>query len=411
MVESRPIVLFTGVQRFARQLPNLGYVSACLKEPDERFSSSEHVDYLIPYDPRDLSGLESWAREWPQRHRVVGVINRRERRVMEHAVLNRALNRPGIDIEQAQTLRDKVRFRGALGATVPHLNPPFQPVDLDSPDPPKVPYPFVLKPPNLFKSQLISLCRRPEDWTRTRMDVAARREGAAERHGVEVKGPFLAEAYLQGKEASLDVLVTREGRAIPTPAVELTPARDWDMEDFHVAVRHLPAALSALEEERIRAAAKEAIEALRLRATPVHVDLVLANGEPIILEMAPRIGGYRSEMMDLAHGCPLDPLNLDLALERLPRWNARWHRAVAVAELFPSRPGRLVEIHGLDRVRTLPSFRRLRQRIPLGEPVGWASDGFRCPLFVILHHEDPGIVRQDVGHLRELVHISVGPMK
>ena len=102
---------------------------------------------------------------------------------------------------------------------------------------------------------------------------------------------------------------------------------------------------------------------------------------------------------------------LDLALERLPRWNARYHRSVAVADLFPSRPGRLVEIRGLDRVRALPSFHRLRQRIPLGEPAGWASDGFRCPLFVILHHEDPGIVRQDVGLLRELVHISVEPMK
>jgi len=78
-----------------------------------------------------------------------------------------------------------------------------------------------------------------------------------------------------------------------------------------------------------------------------------------------------------------------------------------VAELFPPRPGRLDAIHGLERVRLLRSFHRARQRIPVGDPVGWARDGFRCPLFVILTHDDPRVVEEEVERLPGLVDIRV----
>ncbi len=112
-------------------------------------------------------------------------------------------------------------------------------------------------------------------------------------------------------------------------------------------------------------------------------------------------------MMDLAYGSPLDPLGMDLAMGKAPIWRKRWSRGVAVAEIFPPGPGSLAAIHGLSQVKRLTTFHRLRQRIPTGEPVGWARDGFRCPLFVVLCHSDPNLVRMEAELLPRLVRMEV----
>jgi hypothetical protein len=408
MSGSSPIVLFTGIQRLARSLRSRGFTAACLREPGEFISSPEDVDIWIPYDPKDLAALESWVRDWDLRDRVVAVINRREKRVVEHAFLNQALGKVGVKPNQARIFRDKFRLREALAVKAPHLNPPYADVDITLSSMPELPFPVLLKPRNLFKSQLITLCRAPENWAELRSDIGNRLGPAAERHGVQIDTSFVAEAYIQGKEISVDAFVTAVRKVICTPVVELTPARQWDMEDFHVAVRHLPAILTPGERERALNAVEEVSEALELSATPLHVDMVLLNDETMILDVAPRVGGYRSEMMDLAYGRPLDILNLELALHDRPLWQAQWSRAVAVIEIFPSHSGQLSGVRGLKRIRALPSFHRARHRIPPGEAVGWARDGFRCPIFVVLAHPNAAQVRNDVEQVRRHLYLEVG---
>ena len=401
------MVLFTGVQRLARQLRSTGFMAACLRERDESVSSPQDVDLWIPYDPEDLDGLEAWVKEWPLRDRVVAVINRRERRVMEHAVLNQALNRPGIRPAQAMILRDKLLLRETLAKRAPHLNPQFQEVHFESSSIPLVSLPFLLKPRNLFKSQLITLCRDLADWEGAYSELPLKVSSAGQRHGVRIKDSFVAEAYAQGREFSLDVFFALDGEMIPTPAVELTPARHWGMEDFHVAVRRLPARFSTEEEALLSQAVADLAVALDLRATPMHVDLVLVDRGALVLDAAPRIGGYRSEMMDLAHGAPLDPLSVDLAMGKSIRWEPKRNKSVAVVEIFPPEPGRLAAIHGLEQVRQLRSFHRLRQRIAPGASVGWARDGFRCPVFVVLTHEAHEVVTEDVEALPRFLRVEV----
>jgi len=254
VTQPSPIVLFTGVQRMARELRQQGYQTACLLEPGEKVPSPQEVEHWIPYDPRDLSSLERWAAQWPLRDRVVAVINRRERRVMEYALLNRALSKPGIRPEQAGILRDKLLLRQTLARAAPYLNPPFGEVGAPGESPPPVPFPFLIKPRNLFKSQLITLCRNPEEFRAGALHFFREREPAGHRHGVEVASSALAEALVQGQEASLDGLVTEEGRLIFTPLVRVTPAREWGMEDFHVALRSLPSPFSLPETEQAREA-------------------------------------------------------------------------------------------------------------------------------------------------------------
>lgn len=407
MSHHTPIVLFTGIQRLARQIATMGFASACLVEPGERVSDPGDVTHWIHYDPSDLESLDRWARTWTQRARVLAVMNRRERRVMEHAVLNQALDRPGIDKEQARIMRDKLMLRRHLAERAPHLNPGFQEVGLDECVPPSLPLPFLLKPRNLFKSQLIVSCENSTHWERSLQEVKRGWEAAQRRHGVKLEPTLLAEEELGGRHFSVDALVTARGQAILSPPVALTTAREWGLEDFHVAVRFLPARLDPMTLEKLDRAVLDLIQALELRASPLHVDLVVEEQRVLVLDAAPRVGGYRSEMMELAWGCSLDMMSLKVAMGEEVEWEPRWERSVAVVEIFPKAPGILRSIDGLEQVRALDSFHRIKQRLAPGAEVGLARHGFRCPLFVVLCHFDPNVVAKDVSLLRELLCMEV----
>ena len=117
----RNVVFFTGIQRFCRTLKERGYCIAILREKGEQLNEREEVDYVIDYDPRHLDGLAERLKGLPFRKRVLTVINRREKRVKEFALLNMALERKGIGLEQAEWLSDKYLMRKRMSQIDPSL--------------------------------------------------------------------------------------------------------------------------------------------------------------------------------------------------------------------------------------------------------------------------------------------------
>lgn len=401
-------MLFTGAQRLARGLKAMGLSSACLVEPGEKVSSPWEIDHWIQYDPRNPAALHRWATQWPERVRVAAVMNRRERRILEHALLNQALGRPGIRPWQAHVFRDKLLLRRLLDQKAPHLNPLFQEVEPNKSEPPPLlPFPFLLKPRNLFKSQLITACRTPEDWKPALKSIKMRWAAVQQRHGVRLEPTLLAEEKLEGNHFSVDAFVTLQGDTVFSPPVPLTTAAQWGLQDFHISVRWVDPAVEPFTVRLLEGAVRDLVEALELRATPLHIDLLNQGDKVWILDAAPRVGGYRSEMMELAWGCSLDLMSLKTAMGEPLEWKSRWEKCVAVVELFPMEEGVLETIEGLEQIKELGSFFRVKQRVPAGERVGWAKDGYRCPVFVILVSPDMNLLRKDVARLSELVRIKV----
>ncbi len=406
----KDIVLFTGIQRFCQTLKERGYRIAVLREKGERLTEREEVDYIIDYDPQHLDGLAEMVRGLPFRNKILTVINRRERRVKESAVLNMALGRKGIALEQAEWLNDKYLMRERMVQYDPSIVPPFQLIDDPNAPPRHLPigFPLMVKPRNLFKSQLVVRCDGLPDLARTLRKVASRMDETANRHRVILKKGLLVEEFLQGREFSIDSFVLPTGKIYHSPVVDLVPAKDIGIEDYHVFARMLPTQFNPSQVAAIEKVAEKGIRALQLVNSPAHIDMIYTPTGPKVLEVGARVGGYRSEMMKLSFGIDLDEVAFSTSLGKGGELVPKFEKSTAVLEFFPPQEGTLKGIAGLEEVRRLGSFYRLRQRMKSGERIGLARQGYRCPLFVVLNHEDTSVVNRDVEEAREIITIEVG---
>jgi hypothetical protein len=405
----RDIVLFTGIQRFCRTLKERGYRIAVLREKGEQLTGREEVDYVIDYDSLHLDGLMEKAKGLPFRDGILTVINRREKRVREFAVLNMALGRKGIGLEEAEWLSDKYLMHKRMIDYNPSIAPPFQLIE-DPSTPPRhlrIGFPLMIKPRNLFKSQLVVRCNGLRELGQTLRTVASRMDGAATRHGVTLKRGLLLEEFLQGRELSIDSFVSPGGKVYHSPVVELVAAEDIGIHDYHVFARMVPAQFEPPQVAAIEGVAEEGIRALHLINSPAHIDMVYTPMGPKILEVGARVGGYRSDMMKLSFGIDLDEVTFSTSLGKGGVLVPRFEKSTAVLEFFPPREGILKGIKGLEEVRKLGSFHRLRERMRLGEGIGLARQGYRCPLFVILNHEDGSLVRRDMEETRRIITIEL----
>jgi len=402
----RDIVLFTGIQRFCRTLKERGYRIAVLREEEEQLTGREEVDYVIDYDPQHLDGLMEKAKGLPFRDGILTVINRREKRVSEFAALNVALGRKGIGLEEAEWLSDKYLMRKRMIEHDPSIAAPFQLIE-DPNSPPRhlrIGFPLMIKPRNLFKSQLVVRCNGLRELSETLRTVASRMDETANRHGVTLKKGLLLEEFLQGRELSIDSFVSPEGEIYHSPVVELVAAEDIGIQDYHVFARMVPARFEPSQVAAIEGIAEEGIRALRLINSPAHIDMVYTPMGPKILEVGARVGGYRSEMIKLSFGIDLDEVAFSTSLGKGGDLVPKFERSTAVLEFFPPREGVLKGIAGLRGV----SFHRLRERMRSGERIGLARQGYRCPLFVVLNHEDGSLVRRDMEEARRIITIEVG---
>ena len=400
----KDIIIFTGPQRFCSEVQKQGFQTAVLQAPGEDLSARADVDFAIPYDPADTEGLARTVNELPYRGRVAAVFNRRELRVREAAVINQALGFTGCTVEQAEILTDKYRLHVELQKTAPELVSDFE---LLTPDRKLgISPPVVLKPRNMFKSQLISLCATADEASREVARLAREGGSIARRHGVDLKHGMLAEAYLKGTECALDSFVDEQGIVKHGLMTELLSARALGFDDFHVFSRVSPGFLTPEQQDQVNRAAEKAIHALGLRNSATHMDFVITDTGPKILEIGARIGGYRTEMSVLSYGYSLDQALLDTLLGKKADLTPRFVRQTAVLEFFPEAQGRLKTVHGMEQVGNLASFNRMKMRFREGDDVGLAAQGFRCVLFVVLNHEDGELVREDMERCRDLVEIS-----
>jgi biotin carboxylase len=251
-------------------------------------------------------------------------------------------------------------------------------------------YPMVIKPSGLAGSQLVTLAENEEQLLSGLTNVFLRIDQAYEQELTRRKPTVLVEEYLDGEMYSFDIYVNSHGNTIATPSVHITTGRSVGYDDFFGYMRITPTNLSELEEQEAVKAAVLGVKSLGLRSTTAHVELKYTRaGNWKLLEIGPRIGGYRNDMYKLSFGINHIGNDIMTKLDKVPilpsKDKAKGY--TAVFNFYAKQEGEIVNILGLDLLKKNPSLYKINSKKAIGEKALFARNNGEAVLSVTLFNK------------------------
>jgi cysteine synthase A len=360
---------------------------------------------LVTSDPSRYQGLDSAAvrlvrcdtnsRE-PLRRAVArlsdvpiaGVTTTSEFYLTAAAELARSLGLPGNPPDVVRTARDKAAVRRvAAGAGLGQ--PRFVEIDKAEQVPDAVAHtglPCVVKPVDDSGSSNVLICHTEREATEHARTVLAVRRNV---RGQPTAATALVEQYVEGPEFSVEMFST-DGE-VSVIGVTAKTVSSWP---YFVELGHrYPSGLAPQESDRLAAAAAAVVRALGVRTGPTHCELRLGPDGPVLIELNCRLaGGMIPELIRLAQGVDLIEQQLRAALGERPELAPVRQDWAGISFLTAARPGVLLGVPGLSRVRALPGVARAVLITPPGTRVKPATCAYDRLGHVIAVDADRAVV-------------------
>ncbi len=293
---------------------------------------------------------------------------------------------PSSPVAAVQATLDKAVARRLL-ARAEIAQPEFRVVDLGSARQAAVQlgFPVVTKPRT--RSASIGVMRADD------IDELGESAALAARHQREDDGSerFLVERFVSGPEISVEGLIW-DG------SVEILAIFDKpDQPDgpvFPETILVTPTSLPATMISEVERTVAAATGALGLTQGPIHAELRIEDGVPVVLEVAGRtIGGLCGRSLTFGlMGDSLESLVLRQALGRRKLGSTRHPGASGVLMVPVPTKGTLTSVRGLEEAESIPGVTSIEISIPVGAEVQPTPEGDRYLGFVFARARTPSEV-------------------
>jgi biotin carboxylase len=394
---------FSGLTNYLRD-HNYDYIilkdRASTKYPDKEIAGRVVCDF---------SDLDAVLKAVDTLPKIDGVITIYDRCIILASQIASHLGLPALPLGAAQACTDKTLMRELFAKAPKQISPDFAEVHSEADVRAFAAtheFPLIIKPANLSKSLLVtkndSLDQLLENYQRTVSQI----EAVYAKYAPHTAPKILVEEFLVGFNHSVDAFVDTDGVPhVLEQVVDYEIGHEIGFDDNFQYSRTLPSRLSAEDQAALRECAALGIQALGIKNSPAHTEIIITKKGPRIVEIGARNGGYRERMHGVANGIDILGAALSLALGQPPHITATKNESISVLELFPKVPGDFVGITNEESLRALPSFSELRVKAKPGAFVGKAADGFKMCAIIELHHPDADQVKKDMAYI--LAHVSV----
>jgi biotin carboxylase len=338
---------------------------------------------------------------------VTGIVATDERTSLIAAVAAERLGVPFNPVDAARTTGDKLRLRELLAAA--HVTQPafrVVPVDVDlAALARELQFPVVIKPRHLSTSRGVM---RADD-TRELADRFARLAQLLAEPDVRARDPqaassVLMEQFVAGPEVAFEGLL-RGGRLQTLALFDKPDPLDGPF--FAETIYVTPSLLSAATQQAVGARVAEAAAAIGLREGPVHAELRLGTGDPVVIEIAARsIGGLCGRSLRFGAGISLEELVLAHALRR-DITAARTAGATGVLMVPVPEPGVLRAVDGVDAASRVPGVREVTITVRPGETVVPLPEGNKYIGFVFAVGDHPEPVVAALREAGRALHVRI----
>jgi biotin carboxylase len=212
---------------------------------------------------------------------------------------------------------------------------------------------------------------------------------------------------MDGAMFSIDAYVNQRGVIYYTPLVHVRTGRSVGFEDFFGYMRITPVILKPHKIEDARKVAEKAIEALNLRSTTCHIELMKTEDGWKVIELGPRVGGFRHEMYELSYGFDHTLNDILIRIPKKPILTKKAKGYTSVMQFYAQSKGRLRNIDGINKVRKLESFSRIDIKKKPGDMCDFARNGDDPVFTIVLFNKDRSRLLADIRRLEQAVSINV----
>lgn len=307
---------------------------------------------------------------------------------------------------------DKIKMRQMLRGFDKTISPKFVVAHDASPETlnrieKTVGFPLIIKPAGLAASLLVTLCYHREELEANLKNTVKKIDQIYKKKKGRGEPQILVEEFMEGSMYSIDSYVNQRGVVYHAPLVHVRTGRSVGFEDFFGYMRITPVNIKPHKVEAARRVAEKAIEALNMRSTNCHIELMKTEDGWKIIEMGPRIGGFRHEMYELSYGIDHSMNDLMIRIPKKPILTKKVKGYTVVMQFYAREKGRLVSLEGIHRVRKLESFSRINIKKKIGDMCDFARNGDDPVFDVVLFNKDRSRVLADIRRLEQMVSINV----
>jgi biotin carboxylase len=271
----------------------------------------------------------------------------------------------------------------------------------------KVGLPAMVKPAGLAESFLIQIASDEKDLRRSLRNIFGRLREVYRRTQGHGEPEVLVEEYLEGRVYSIECFINSRGAVFCCPLVREVTGREAGYNDFFVYQHLAPVKLSKRQTEEAESVARTAIHALRLRSITAHVELIHTKRGWKLVEVNPRIGGFREDIYRDVYGISLSENDILVRMDRTPRIKKSIKGYSVVLKIYARQEGMITAIRGTRIIRKLGAFQKLWIRKKVGERSAFARNGGENVLTVWLHHKNESVMLMDAQRVERLIQIVV----
>jgi hypothetical protein len=270
----------------------------------------------------------------------------------------------------------------------------------------KVGFPLIVKPSGLAASRLVTMCFHREELEKTLKLIFKKIESGYKEHDVPTKPQVLIEQFMDGPMYSIDAYVSRRGKVTFCPMVSVKTGKQIGFDDFFGYQQMTPTLLSKENTLSAEYVAREAVHALALRSTSAHIELLKTEQGWKVIEVAARLGGFRSQMYQYSFG--FDHTINDILI-RIPEKVSvsRTIKGHTVAmKFFAKKEGYITKLTGTKKIQELESFRDISINKSVGDQCTYAKNGGSSVFNLIMFNTERSRLLADIRRVEQTVKIE-----
>lgn len=175
-------------------------------------------------------------------------------------------------------------------------------------------------------------------------------------HNCSRHGKVIIEEYLAGEEVSVEVMIV-DGTA---HILQITDKQTTGAPHFVEMGHSQPTRKPESVVQAIRKVADQACAAIGINKGPAHVEIMITNRGPVMIELGARMGGdnITTHLVPLSTGVDMVKATIDIALGNKPNITPTLHCGSAI-RYFEAPMGTITLITGEEEAKAIPGIKQI----------------------------------------------------